>query len=221
MDLTDRIERIISYLLSFIILLAAAGAFYEEQWLNAFLAASAFILSYLPSIIERSFRLGLPVEIEFTFVLFLFVTIYLGEINAYYTYFWWWDIFLHTLSGVLLGLVGFILIYIFNSEERIRLHLSPFFVGLFTFVFAVSIGVFWEIFEFGIDTVFGYDTQHGSLEDTMVDLTVDTFGALLIAMVGYFYVKKVRVPIFDRIVTKFLEKNPQLFKKWKKQKRVI
>jgi len=219
MDLADRIERFISYLLSIIILLAAAGAFYEGQWLNAFLAIIAFVLSFVPSIIERNLQIGLPVEIEFTFVLFLFVTLYLGEINAYYTYFWWWDIFLHTFSGVLLGLVGFILVFIFNSEERIRLHLSPFFVGMFTFVFAVSIGVFWEIFEFALDKVFGFDTQHGSLDDTMTDLIVDTIGAFVIGIIGYFYVKKIRVPIFDRIVTKLLEKNPKLFKKWKKERK--
>jgi len=217
MDLADRIQRILSYLLSFVILAAAFGAFYEGQWLNAFLAASAFILSYVPAMIEKNLKIGLPIEFEFTFVVFLFVTIYLGEINAYYTYFWWWDIFLHTLSGVLLGLVGFILVYIFNSEERIRLHLSPFFVGLFTFVFAVSIGVFWEIFEFGLDQLFGFDTQHGSLFDTMSDLIVDTIGALFISVVGYFYVRKNRVPIFDRIITRFLEKNPLLFRKWKRR----
>jgi hypothetical protein len=219
MDLADRVQRSISYLLSFIILLAAAGAFYEGQWLNAFLAALAFVLSYVPAMIERNLKIGLPVEIEFTFVLFLFVTLYLGEINAYYTYFWWWDIFLHTLSGILLGLVGFILVYIFNSEEKIRLHLSPFFVGLFTFVFAVSIGVFWEIFEFGLDQFLDYDTQHGSLSDTMWDLIVDTVGAFFIALAGYFYVKKIHVPIFGRIVSKFLEKNPLLFKKWKRVKK--
>lgn len=218
MDQADHIQRRISFLLTVLIVIAAIGAFIEGQWLNAFLAASAFVLSYVPAIIEKNLKIGLPVELEFTFVLFLFVTLYLGEINAYYTYFWWWDIFLHALSGVLLGIVGFILVYIFNSEEKIRLHLSPFFVGLFTFVFAVSIGVFWEIFEFGLDMIFGFDTQHGSLEDTMWDLVVDSIGAFFIGVVGFYYTKKVHVPIFHRIITKFLEKNPRLFRKWRKIK---
>ncbi|MGE3278375.1 MAG: hypothetical protein AB7J40_01040 [Candidatus Altimarinota bacterium] len=218
MDLADRIQRGLSYLLSFVILAASVGAFFEGQWLNAFLAALAFVLSYVPSAIEKNLKIGLPIEFEFTFVVFLFVTIYLGDINAYYTYFWWWDIFLHTLSGVLLGLVGFILVYIFHSEEKIRLRLSPFFVGLFTFVFAVSIGVFWEIFEFGLDQLFGLDTQHGSLEDTMLDLIVDALGALFISVIAYFYMKKVRFPVFDRIITRFLEKNPRMFRRWRKPK---
>lgn len=216
MDLSDRIQLTLSYLISTILAFAAVGAFYEGQWFNGSLAVFCFILSYLPAIIERNFRISLPTEFEFLFLVFLFVTIYLGEISAYYTTYWWWDIFLHTLSGVLLGFVGFLLIYILNTESRIRLHLSPVFVALFSFAFSMMIGVFWEFFEFFADTFFGFDMQHGSLDDTMTDLMVDALGALFISALGYFYVKKVQIPIFDRLIEKFLQKNPRLFKRWRK-----
>lgn len=216
MDLSDRIQLAISYTISAILIAAAVGAFYQGQWFNGFLAVLCFILSYIPAIIERNFRISLPTEFEFLFLLFLFVTIYLGEISSYYTYYWWWDIFLHTFSGVLLGFVGFLLVYILNTEEKIRLQLSPIFVALFSFAFSMTLGVLWEFFEFGADTFFAFDMQHGSLVDTMSDLMVDALGALFISTLGYFYVKKVQIPIFDRLIEKFLQKNPRLFKRWRK-----
>ncbi len=58
----------------------------------------------------------------------------------------WWDIILHTSPGVLLGLAGFILVYVLNQEKKVRMNYA--FIVLFFFAFAVSIGALWEIFEF-------------------------------------------------------------------------
>lgn len=104
------------------------------------------------------------------------------------------------------------------------MHLSPFFVGFFSFLFSVAIGTLWEVFEFFVDSLSELSTQSGPfITDTMIDLILDSSGGLLIALTGYFYVKKVPVPLVDRWVTKFVEKNPLIFrpiKLWKERRRI-
>ena len=79
-------------------------------------------------------------------------------------------------------------------------------------------GGIWEIFEFGMDSFFGLNMQKSGLVDTMWDLVVDTIGALVISLLGYFYLKRGDSLIFDRVIHRFVKRNPQLFKKRKKKK---
>ena len=48
---------------------------------------------------------------------------------------------LHTTSGVLLGMVGFMFVYILNEDEKVDLHMRPAFLAFFAFFFAVGLGV--------------------------------------------------------------------------------
>lgn len=214
MTLAEKIQLILSYLISLSLVLAIIGAIIAAQWFNAFLAGLAFFLTYTPAIIERNFKIFIPIEFELMVIVFVYASIYLGSIRGYYQYFWWWDIFLHAFSGALLGMVGFLIIYILNSERRFNIRLGPLFVGLFSFVFAVALGGLWEIFEFVLDLFFGFELQASSLIDTMTDLIVDSAGALFIAIVGALYVKNVRASFMSTLITKFVRKNPKLFGRW-------
>lgn len=216
MDTAERVQLTLSYLLSAILLLVFMVGLYQGQWFNAFLAFLAFVLSYVPALIERNYKIFLPVEMEFLMVFFIFSTIYLGTIHGYYEYYWWWDVFLHALSGVMLGFVGFIMVYILRTESRLGLRITPAFVGIFSFLFAVTLGTLWEIFEFLIDSsTLVHLTLQDDNFDTMMDLINDSLGALFVAVAGYLYCRKVRIPLFDRVVMKFVEKNPSLFYRFK------
>ena len=96
---------------------------------------------------------------------------------------------LHTLSGAIIGAIGFSLVYMLNEKDRVAMKLSPVFVAIFSFGFALSIGTLWEIFEFLMDSLFGFDMQKSGLIDTMWDLIVDALGALVISVLGYLYLK--------------------------------
>ena len=82
---------------------------------------------------------------------------------------------------------------------------------MFSFCFAVAIGVLWEIFEFTMDNLFGLNMQKSGLLDTMSDLIIDSIGAFLVSVSGFVYMKKWTVQIFSRLIRKFIEKNPRLF----------
>jgi hypothetical protein len=214
MDFADRIQLVIFYLLSAVTGTVLVWSLVDAQWLNAFLAFCVLVLMFTPGFVERNFKIFLPLELQLFFAIFLFAALYLGEAGGYYTTFWWWDKVLHGTSGILLGIVGFLLVYILNTEPKIHMNMSPFFQALFSFAFALALGVLWEIFEFVIDQGFATDMQRPpELTDTMIDFILDAGGAFFIAFLGYFYVKKVKVPLFDRFITRFLEKNPKLFRK--------
>ncbi len=213
LDRTDKIELMVSYLLQLILLGTIIYWLYDQQWLNAFAVSGILFLTFLPKIVRHQFRVYLPVEFDLIAIVFIFMAIFLGEVHGYYTRFWWWDLVLHSSSGFLLGIAGFVLVYVLNEEKRMVQTMKPGFIALFGFAFAVAIGAVWEIFEFSMDTVFGLQMQHFGLIDTMGDLIVDTLGALMIAVLGFFYIRTDKSLLFNRLVHAFVKKNPKLFKK--------
>ncbi len=207
----QRIARRVTQGLLIVMLLTVPAAIYERQWLTAFLILCILGLCLVPSMFGRRFRVRIPAEFELLTVLFIFASLFLGEIRGYYTRFWWWDIALHTSAGFLLGILGFLLAYVLNGHESIEMHMSPFFVALFAFCFSLAMGALWEIFEFGMDQFFGTFMQKG-LVDTMWDLIVDTVGAAVIATSGYFYLKTGKEHFLERWISRFVEANPRLFR---------
>ena len=128
-----------------VMLLAVPIAAYERQWLTALLVLFIIGLSLAPVALGRRFDVRVPAEFELLAVLFIFASLFLGEVHGYYAKFWWWDVVLHTGSGFLLGVVGFLLVYVLNGHESLELHMSPLFVALFACAFAVAMGAVWQI----------------------------------------------------------------------------
>jgi uncharacterized membrane protein YjdF len=161
----------------------------------------------------------IPAEMQALAVLFLFASFFLGEIQRYYERITWWDQALHVASGLLLGVLGFLLVYVLNANKRIDLHLRPGFVALFAFLFAVSVGTLWELFEFAMDSFFGMNMQKtrfndpSGLTDTMWDLFVDMLGALAISIYGWWYLNDPEQSFIERWIAKFIARNPGLFKR--------
>ncbi|MEX2353517.1 MAG: hypothetical protein WD709_04965, partial [Gammaproteobacteria bacterium] len=168
------------------------------------------------------FQVRIPHEFELLAVVFIYASLFLGEVLDYYTRYWWWDMLLHGGSGLLLGILGFLLIYVLNEDEHIDLNLSPGFMAFFAFVFAMAFGAIWEVFEFSMDQVFGLNMQKpmfndpSGLTDTMWDLIIDGIGALIISLLGYGYLRKTGSDSFlGKWIDNFIENNPRLFKRKK------
>ena len=141
-------------------------------------------------------RYKIPKRLEIIITLFIFAAQVLGELNGFYDKIPWWDTMLHTTSGIILGLAGFLVVYLLNEKGDANVNLSPIFVVIVAFCFALTMGVFWEVFEFGADRLFGLNMQkfrmpgQDGLVDTMEDLMVDAIGALVACIAGWKYMKK-------------------------------
>ena len=98
-------------------------------------------------------------------------------------------------SGFLFGMVGFLAIFLLNQTDRIPQVMRPAFVCLFAVTFSVTAGVIWEIFEYVMDLIapsLNMQTGETGVHDTMNDLIVDTAGAVIVATMGWAYIKSGR-----------------------------
>ena len=155
------------------------------------------VVMSLPGLIERKRQIDIPDSLEILYAVFLFCSIYLGEVRDFFYLVPHWDTLLHAFSGIMLGLVGFTLVDLLNESKRVSIHLTPFFVALFSFCFALAVGCVWEIYEFLADGVLATNMQkfrlangtelvgRAALSDTMEDFIVDALSALAATIVGY------------------------------------
>lgn len=138
---------------------------------QVFLCILTLLLFIMPSIVQVTFKMEFPSMLEIIILLFIFAAEILGEIASFYIHFPYWDTILHTLSGFLCAALGLSLVEILNKDERLRFRLSPLFMAIVAFCFSMTIGVFWEFFEFGMDSVFQLDMQ----KDTVVTSISSTY----------------------------------------------
>lgn len=186
----------------------------QGRWLTAAVTAAIVIVTLFPLLLGRRFNVFIPAEFEVLAIVFVYASLFLGEVQGYYLRYWWWDAILHTGSGFLLGILGFLLVYVLNEREDIKLQMQPRFVALFAFMFSVGIGALWEIFEFAMDQIFGMNMQKSGLVDTMWDLIVDTVGALIISLLGWSWLRTAGTNSFlERWIANFISSNPRLFRR--------
>ena len=151
----------------------------------------------LPGLIEQRVHLVIPSRMLILYALFLYGAIYLGEVRSFYYSIPYWDSILHFFSGGMLSTLGFSVIVILNKTDRIPVNLSPIFVSVFAFCFAVTLGAIWEIYEYSLDGLLGLNMQkfalmdgtqligHAALSDTMKDVITDCISAFAISAIGY------------------------------------
>lgn len=160
------------------------------------------IVMTLPSLISRKWKLEIPHFVYLLYYLFLYCSVFLGEVFEFYYVIPHWDTMLHFFSGGMLGALGFILVDLLNREQKVSVHLSPLFVCIFAFCFALAAGAIWEIYEYTCDTLLKlnmqkYATEQGvalmgraALNDTMKDILFDALAALIVSVLGYFSITK-------------------------------
>jgi len=145
--------------LSIIVILVLIARFLRRDYFSVFLCALTLLLFDIPLFANRIFKVTLPYELEAIILLFIFAAEILGEIGSFYTHIHWWDTMLHTVNGFLMAAIGFSLIDILNNSPNFHINLSPVFVAVVAFCISMTIGVFWEFFEFGADALLHTDMQ--------------------------------------------------------------
>jgi len=171
---------------------------------HAALCTLGLVLMVGPVFIRSKFRLKIPAWLHITVTVFIFAHFVLGEIFRLYDHSNLFDKILHVTSGVVIGICGFSIVYVFNKKRINHVNLSPFFVAMFAFCFAVTLLTLWEVFEFTVDSFFGRNMQRwkdappnietgyqgSGLIDTMVDIIVGMIGAAVVCVGGWFVLRK-------------------------------
>jgi len=199
------IIHILLWTLRLVILGTVVWTLFQFQWESFFLAVLAYVLSFIPEFIELQFKTFLPVEFDFAVTLFVFLSVFLGEIGGVYERFFWWDAVLHLAFGFTLGYVAFLWLYV--KVKQGKLDAGPKMKGFIIFCVALALGALWEIFEFFMDQIFGLNMQKSGLVDTMWDLIIDAVGAGAMAIIGVLYMKKGGIGPIRTITHRFMSQN--------------
>ncbi len=155
----------------------------------------------LPGWLARKWRLSIPSGMMILYLLFLYAAIYLGDVQSFYYRIPHWDMILHGFSGGMLGALAFSFVRLVSNSDRVQVELNPLFTAVFAFCFSITLGVFWEFYEYSFDGVLGLNMQKFLMEDgtalsgrealcdTMQDLFTDALGALFTSLIGFVSLK--------------------------------
>lgn len=197
----NKLNKKLQLLIWISLILAIIFEIYTQSWFNLFITFLTLFLVFSPYFIEHKYQVDIPDILETIIILFIYASLYLGEVRGFYFHVWWWDLFLHFWSAITLALIGFVLLLTLYETKKIVT--KPFWVAFFAFSFALSMGAIWEIFEFSFDFFLRTNMQKSGLFDTMGDLIIDMFGAMIVSISGYFYLKKRKVTYIERFIRKF------------------
>lgn len=151
-----------------------------NHWVGTSGGSLVLIATFIVDFINRKYKRINPTITTYVYFYCIF-SLVLGNMWDFYDIIWWWDIVMHILSGIILGLIGNILFNGINKKN---------FNSKIKFLFIVGIacigGIIWEIFEFFIDLLLNLDTQLSlstGVSDTMWDLITDLLGGIIIGLI--------------------------------------
>jgi len=180
----------------------AVATFSQGNWKH--FAASLFTLavSFLPIPFERWFRVMLPAWVQASYVAFVFVSFFSGEVLRMYGRIWVWDDIMHFLSGFLVG-IGVMLWLVMLGRRVKKFHVPVWFGALFILLTSMGVATAWELVEFGSDEIFGTFTQGADLFDTMLDLVYQTTSGLVMAALWVAHCHWGKVPLMSFLIRQF------------------
>ncbi len=181
----------LAWLLRALILLTAVVHAAQGAWLYVLLCLAAIALVVIPAWMARSSAANLPVEIELVLLWWLVSDMTLGRLAALYDTSAWFDKALHLGNSVLLGMLGFLAVYVLHFTGKFPA--GKIVTGVTIVVLTLGIGAFWEILEYLSDVFFAKGAQgsplQAPLDDTMWDLILDGVGGLIGGVLGPIYMR--------------------------------
>lgn len=172
----DRSAFLVYSILRVLVLTVLVRSIWIQKWENAAICVLALCLFLIPSFLERKLKIELPTVLEVIIFLFIFAAEILGEINAFYIRFPFWDTMLHTVNGFLCAAVGFAMVDILNQNPKIKFTLSPLYLAVAAFCFSMTVGVLWEFFEFSADCFVHTDMQKDTILSSISSVMLDPDG---------------------------------------------
>ena len=136
-----------------------------------------FITLILPRLICKVAKIKLSPFLNFIIVGFIFISMFLAKVNNFYAI-PHWDTFLHTVSGILNFILGYMLFLYLNNYKTD--NVNSLVIAIFSMIFGIACTAVWEMWEFFTDQTFGLTAQI-SLFDTMKDIITGSIFPIILA----------------------------------------
>lgn len=142
---------------------------------------SIILVLFILRLFSKLFKLKINSKMEFFYVLFIILAQFLGSVVNLYNTVWWYDLFIHFLSGVLTAILALVIMNWFSVYKE----KNKTFNVLFIISFTLMVASIWEFLEFGADSFLKMNVQH-SIEtgvcDTMEDMLVALLGSIIVVI---------------------------------------
>lgn len=156
----------------------------NQDYHNVFICILTLGLFIVPSFFEIRWNIRLPNTFQNMILLYIFSAEILGEIAEFYLLFPWWDTILHMLNGFWVAAIGFSFTRIFTKSDKTEYEIAPILAVVIAFCFSMTIGVFWEFFEFMVDRLFLGDMQKDTIMASISSITLNPTGRNIPATVN-------------------------------------
>lgn len=161
------------------------------------LVALSSITSFYKEIIKLLTKIRIPLAMQIIFTTFIILAVLFGTLMGVYDKIVWWDTMLHTVSGVLLVVSALLALAMMKKKNK-DLNYSLGLVISYSFFFAMTAGIIWEMLEFSADTFLGMNAQRSKgveygVLDTMQDIVANTVGISITCGILFLFLRKKNV----------------------------
>jgi len=167
-------------------------------------AIIAILTTFIPSFLNKFFKINTPSIIEAIYLMFLYGLLILGELRGFYSGSIWWSFIMTFTASLALGFIALNFIHVLHKTNRI--NTNPILAAILIFSLTLSLATLWEVFEFTLDITIHSGLQKG-LIDTMQDILISILGAILISIAGYNSIRTGSSKLTSTSLTKALEKS--------------
>ena len=199
---TSRIKRIILFqMIRIFLLVSIILEFQTKRWDILLVNLLVLSLTFLPYVMEKILAISLPMNFYIPYLSSLVLAVFLEKLFA--------GIVLQIFLGMVLGMIGFILLFLLYSNSRIKT--SYIFIAFFSFCFSVSLGTMWEVFRYFLAVVFSLEIGSFSINNTVWGLVFTMIGAFIASTAGYLYIRHKKNGSLHRLAVAFRRARPRLF----------
>lgn len=169
---------------------------------NILVCLSLYLIIFLPRIV-RKFSPKVNDLIELIFLLFILFAQLLGSILHFYGIIYWYDSFMHYISGILTSFLAVIILILFNKYD----DNDKVFNVIFILSITLMVASLWEIFEFTTDNLLGGDAQRvvaTGVTDTMKDIICALLGSILFSFCYVYECLKNKTLLIKEFIKKLI-----------------
>mgnify|MGYP000698908870 FL=1 len=169
---------------------------------NILVCLSLYLIIFLPRIV-RKFSSKVNDLIELIFLLFILFAQLLGSILHFYGIIYWYDSFMHYISGILTSFLAVIILILFNKYD----DNDKVFNVIFILSITLMVASLWEIFEFTTDNLLDGDAQRvvaTGVTDTMKDIICALLGSILFSFCYLYECLKNKTLLIKEFIKKLI-----------------
>ena len=187
---------LVNNLIRIILLISISPLLMADEYNKVLYIIITLALTFYDFLVKKILKINLSNTLKYSILFLIVTTEFLGSTLDFYGKFYWWDTFVHGISGTINFFIGFEFINKFN-ERLSRPEIHPAIQVIFAICFSIAILGLWEIAEFIIDEVTGLNMQitqglvgQDAIWDTIEDMISATIGTIVGTIIQCFKLRK-------------------------------